>query len=329
LNEANGLLQNIISQPQQANCQTEFSNTVEQLRAAAAHIREKLQPTQISLIEEIGGEKFFVVDLAALIDDWVQKNGVTPAVTQQKIQQLLEERQNYIDQITRLRDALNAVGIKATTLVEGDAEIGILLPRELFNNELGSLIKELAEIKFILRAFSEVATGSAESIEVGQISTSDPQFFFHVSPATIALFGGVVTWALHTWNQVEGIRKVRAETRKLNAYSEKEIEEMYDKKIISIIEAAVTEKTEDLVKQIVHKSERAFEQCHQLKVSLESILERIERGMTVEIRFLPPPTRTDANGAPPAETAAFESLSTIAPQLVFNRRKPGSSAFTR
>jgi hypothetical protein len=167
LNEANGLLQNIISQPQQANFQTEFSNTVEQLRAAAAHIREKLQPTQISLIEEIGGEKFFVVDLAALIDDWVQKNGVTPAVTQQKIQQLLGERQNYIDQITRLRDALNAVGIKATTLVEGDAEIGILLPRELFNNELGSLIKELAEIKFILRAFSEVATGSAESIEVG------------------------------------------------------------------------------------------------------------------------------------------------------------------
>jgi hypothetical protein len=62
LNEANGLLQNIISQPQQPNFQTQFSNTVEQLRDAAAHIREKLQPTQISLIEEIGGEKFFVVD---------------------------------------------------------------------------------------------------------------------------------------------------------------------------------------------------------------------------------------------------------------------------
>jgi hypothetical protein len=53
-----------------------------------------------------------------------------------------------------------------------------------------------------------------------------------------------------------------------------------------------------------------------------SILERIERGMTVEIRFLPPPTRTDADGAPPAETAAFESLSTIAPQLVFPKENP-------
>jgi hypothetical protein len=157
LNEANGLLQNIISRPQQPNFQTQFSNTVEQLRDAAAHIREKLQPTQISLIEEIGGEKFFVVDLAALIDEWVQKNAVTPAaVTQQKLQQLLGDRQNYIEQITRLRDSLRAVGIEATTLVQGDAEIGILLPRELFKNELESFIKELGEVRFI-------ATGSQRS----------------------------------------------------------------------------------------------------------------------------------------------------------------------
>jgi hypothetical protein len=94
---------------------------------------------------------------------------------------------------------------------------------------------------------------------------------------------------------------------------------MYDKKIISMIETAVIEKTEDLAKQIVYKSERDFEQRHQLKVSLESLLERIERGLTVEIRFLPPPTRTDADGAAPAETAAFDSLSKIVPQLVFPR----------
>ena len=144
LNEANGQLQNIISQPQQPSFQAQFSSTVEQLRGAGAHICEKLQPTQISLIDEIGGKKFFVVDLAGLIDDWVQKNGVTPAVTQQKLQQLVGERQNYIDQITGLRDSLKAVGIETTALVPGDAEIGILLPRELFKNELGWTPEQIA-----------------------------------------------------------------------------------------------------------------------------------------------------------------------------------------
>lgn len=154
LNEANGLLQNIISQPQQPDFQTQFSTTVEQLRGAAAHIREKLQPTQISLIEEIGGEKFFVVDLAALIDEWVQ---------------------------------------------------------------------------------------------------------------------------------------------------------------------AVERKADDLVAQIVDKSERAREQRQHLKMSLESILARTERGMTVEIRFLPPATTTGADGTTTVEAAAFDSLNKITPQLVFRK----------
>ena len=96
LNEANGALQNMISQPQNPDFRTQFSNTLDQLRAGAAQISEELQPTQISLIVEIGGEKFFVDDLAALIDDWIQKNRVTPAVIQQYLQRFLAERQTYI-----------------------------------------------------------------------------------------------------------------------------------------------------------------------------------------------------------------------------------------
>jgi hypothetical protein len=35
---------------------------------------------------------FFADDLAALIDEWVHENAVTPAVAQQKIQALLKQR---------------------------------------------------------------------------------------------------------------------------------------------------------------------------------------------------------------------------------------------
>lgn len=317
LNEANGAIQNMISQPQNPDFQTQFSSTLDQLRVGASQIGEELQPTQISRIVEIGGEKFFVDDLAALIDDWTQKNRVTPAVIQQNLQRFLAERQNYIELIARLRDSLNSVGIKAITLGEGDAEVGILLPRDLFNNELESLIKELGEIRFIFRAFSELATGSAERIEVRQISTSDPQFFFHLNPMTIALLGGAVTWVLNTWKQVEDIRKVRAEARKRGAFSEREVEDIFDKKIRSTIESAVEAKTEDLVAQIVDKSERAREQRQHLKISLESLLARIERGMTVEIRCLAPPKEIGADETTGTKPEAFDSINKIIPELVF------------
>jgi hypothetical protein len=214
LNETNGHLSNIVQQPQQPQFQTQFSNDVNQLRNVAKRIQERLQPAQIALVEEIGGKQFFADDLAALIDEWVRQNAVTPAVSQQKIQELLTQRQNYLNQITHLRDSLKAVGVEAVGLKEGEAEIGFLLPRSLFNNDFESLIDELEELDFILRAFSELALGTVEKIEVHQISTSDPQFFFGMSAVTIAAIGTAITWALSTWKQVEDVRRVRAETRK-------------------------------------------------------------------------------------------------------------------
>jgi hypothetical protein len=59
------------------------------------------------------------------------------------------------------------------------------------------------------------------------------------------------------------------------------------------------------------------EQRQHLKAALESVLARIERGMTVEIRFLPPAATTEAVGMESSETAAFASLKQITPQLVF------------
>jgi hypothetical protein len=109
---------------------------------------------------------FFADDLVALIDEWVHENAVTPAVAQQKIQALLKQRQDYVNRITELHYSLEAIGIEAVELKECEAEIGFLLPRSLFNNDFEKLISELEELDFILRAFSELALGIVETIQV-------------------------------------------------------------------------------------------------------------------------------------------------------------------
>jgi hypothetical protein len=110
LNEASSQLSNIVQQPQQVAFQTQFSDSVGQLRDISTQLRGRLQPAQIELIG----------------------------------------------------------------------------------------------------AFSELATGTVEKIQVHQISTSDPQFFFGMNPVTIASIGGAITWALNTWKQVADVRRVRA-----------------------------------------------------------------------------------------------------------------------
>lgn len=156
-------------------------------------------------------------DIAAEVDRLIRDNPMTPQVALNAITNLVARRQEYLENLQELKRRLEQLGIQGSQIEPGQAEIGILLPRELFQNHLEELIGELRVLNRVIRAFSEVATGAAEPIEVHQISTSDPVFFFGLSATTIAIFGKAVKWALDTWKQVEDIRKVRAEAQRTGA----------------------------------------------------------------------------------------------------------------
>lgn len=317
LTAATNNLNGIVQEPQQPQHQTQFSEALAALQAKSVSLREMLEPGQIALLDEIGASQFFVDDLSAQISYWMQNNPLTPVVTQKNLNEFKAKRQEYIRNITQLRDSLQAIGIQASVLQPGDAEIGILLPRPLFDNKFEQLIKELDHIKFMLRAFSELATGAAEPIEVRQISSSNPLFFLGISPETIAMVAGAVTWALHTWKQVEEIRNVRAETAKLTEFTEEEVDSIFGKKINKTIENAVNDKLDDLLEGMADKKGRAKEQRSHLKIALEWLLARIERGVTIEVRFLPPPKTALEEGKPPDIPQAFKTLQDITTQLVF------------
>jgi hypothetical protein len=293
---------------------------LDQFKASTASTQASIEPAKIPLLQEIGADKYFIRDSPEEISSSIRENPLTPAVTQQKLQPIRTERTQYIEQITQLRNLLDALGIKASVLQPGDAEIGFLLPRSLFNNRLDQLIKELRDINRIIRAFSETTIGRVEEVEVRDISTSDPLFFFHLTPITIAGIGAAVTWSLNTWKQVEEIRRVRAEIRKTDVLTEKEITDLFDKKITDKISAAIDAKVDELLKDD-GTAGRVKEQRTDLKWALESILAHVEQGMIVEIRFVPPPAKAPEGGSPdqtfvPPEFAQLEKITS---QLVFPR----------
>jgi hypothetical protein len=115
---------------------------------------------------------------------------------------------------------------------------------------------------------------------------------------------------------VEDVRRVRAETRKLSAFTEKEVDDIFDKKIKSTITGAIEAQTKTLLTQVNTEGGRVYEQGGHVKRALESILARVERGMTVEIRVLPP-EGSPVPGGRPDEAAAFTALRSIAPNLIF------------
>lgn len=308
-------LAHVINNPGHAQFQTQFAHSFEQLRSTWDKMANSFSPAQVKLISEIGGAAYFIADFPSQLDATVRANGITPAVVRDEIESFRSDRENYLRTLNTLRDSLSGVGVAPYPLKPDSAEIGLLLPRDLFDNELGGLVKELHTINRIIKAFSEVSIGHTEPVEIHQISTSDPIFFLGLSPATIALLAGAITWALATWKAVEEIRKIRAETQKLKSFSKEEIEKIFDTKIKQEIQIAVDLKVDELIPSKDGPG-RHHEQRNDMAWALESILGRVERGMTVELRFLPPSITADSH-QPSEQPTSFDTLRAIVPQLQF------------
>jgi hypothetical protein len=275
-------------------------------------------PAEVELMAEIGAVPYFAHDITDEIAATAQQNAVTPAVVLAKLQAIQSQRSEYITHLTSLRDALKAVGIQENTLQPGSAELGVLLPRPLFHNELAGLISELSVLNQILRLFSEVITGTIEPVEIRQISTTDPIFGFGLSLGVIIAVGKTVTWALATWKTIEEIRKLRHETQKNDAFSEQEVRDFFDTKIEKSIEKAIKEKAVEMVPVTTSDVGRKQELHAGMEWALRSILTRIERGMTVEVRFLPPPApKEGADPLPEEQVQQFSEINSIVPQLKF------------
>jgi hypothetical protein len=212
---------------------------------------------------------------------------------------------------------MKAIGLTHISISPGQAEVGFLIPRGFFKNQLEPLVKELGAINNIIRIFSEVThDGSAEQVEVRQISTIDPQFFFGLDPVTVLTIGSAVTWAINLWGKVEKIRKVRAETALLSIHTEKELQSLFDDRIEEKIAEAVKYEVERIHGPDDGKAGRRTElRNNHIGWALRSLLARIERGIQIEIRSLSPPPSTETSDSKAQET--FGQLEEVKRELVY------------
>lgn len=307
----------IVNSPGQSDPQIQYATRLTDLRGKVAAMIASFTPAEIELLADIRATPFFAVNFAEEVELAGQRNGVTPSVVSGLLQDLTSHRAIYMKQLRVLKQALENVGITPPSVEPGSAELGILLPRQLFRNELDGLVSELKTLNAVFRTFSEIVTGEVEKVEIRQISTSDPLFGFAMGVETIVQLGVAVTWALHTWKNVEEIRKLRTQVKANPLFKDEEIKQFFNDKIDAQIEKSVREKVSELVPAATTTPGRPHELAVQAEWALRTILTRVERGMTVEIRFLAPPTSEEDGAQESAARQPFETMEKLASQLKF------------
>jgi hypothetical protein len=285
-------LAGLASQPQSESHQ---SNTVSSLNALLSQFEKfdaETTPPQKVLIGEIKGTPFFSIQMVNLIKEKFTENAVTPAIVSTYVSDLTTRRTSYLQTLTGIQQGLQVFGVEQSNPSPGEVELGVLFPRDLFHNELGDLAQEFEVLNRILQIFSEVTTGAVEPIQVRQISTSDPTIFLSVPVVTVLALGKATDWLIEKWKAIEEIRKVRAEIAKLKI--DAAIKPM-DDKIDETVKASIQEQVTNLIGQYKGERGRKHELEAGLHWALDSLISRIERGMTIEIRVLAPPQRDEGD----------------------------------
>jgi len=313
-------LQNLVGNPSAAQWQTALRDGLNQLASSQNVALTRLGPEDRKAIKELNGQEFFLDDLSDVVDRLVQANAATLQVAVNELMPFVQRRGEFLAGLEALARHLREMGLEEPPLGPGEAELGVRIPRPVFSNSLEGLQAELRALNRIVRALSEVATGSPDVAEVRRISTSDPLFVLGLPLATILLFGRLVNWSLGVWKQVEEIRLVRAQVRKLDIESSARMADEMEKDIEAKVREQVEAKVKELLGDRFEQTGRPQEQRTDLIQVLNLLLDRIQKGVTIEVRLGPPPPEPSEGSDNPAARVRAEDYAALAQvrrQLVF------------
>ncbi|MFN9690790.1 MAG: hypothetical protein ACK551_01650 [Vampirovibrionales bacterium] len=272
-------LSNHISQPNKAYLD-QVSQGLDSLKNALekSYLNE-LPKTWTKVISEIGANDFVGMALYENVRSSVISNERLPNEGLSDIQALDQRLKDFVNAADQLQSSMQKLGISYESLEEGEVELSVVLPREIFSNELKGFTEEAKLIDNLIRTASEIATGSPENAKIKQLETSDPTIILTAGAGSVLLVLQCVHSVQDIFKNVQEIRlaKAQAEKAELEVSIIKKIDEQATKKIEAHIKAFAKEQT---------KSTRDEGRKNELEILLvkrmRQLAARMDRGMKIE-----------------------------------------------
>jgi hypothetical protein len=188
--------------------------------------------------------------------------------------------------VQQIRSAFITLKIPAKDLEPGESELGVLVPRVAVHNYLGEFADELDELRFILAIFQEVVTGKREDFEIRTISSSDLSVYLEIMPPVAACIAIALDRLIETYKKILEIRKLHGELKNQKVPEEhlKGIEQHANEAMEKGIDKLIPVGLDTYCKA---KAERRNELANGLRISLNKMANRIDRGYNFEIRVQP------------------------------------------
>jgi hypothetical protein len=267
-------------------------------RAGDAENPDLFQPFARDVVEQLGLEDTFNPALAQNIDALVSTSGFDVQGLAQKLRRLSASLSKKIESVQAIDSSFTRLDVEYQRVDSNEAEVGLILPREVVGERLSSLSSEFNEINKLAKAINELVGGGDYEPRVVTISSSAWQVFLDLTPEQIAI------WVLAI-ERIINLFKTNLEIKALsNQLREKNLPEKITKAIEQEVNKRVKAQLDKLAKEIrkgkrkaAHLEGRANELETQLRHGLYYLAKRLSQGAKVEIN-LPIPEEPKEPTAP-------------------------------
>jgi hypothetical protein len=288
-------LQQVLQQGNHPQYQENLANNLKKTYSTlSACPSDNFSPAWKQLLSEMGGTPFFGLSLKAAVEEVFQRNQITPAVALKELQQLSQRLNAFQQALDQILAAFKQFKIGNEKLEPGECEIGMLIPRDAVGNNLNGFAQELKELIFVLNTFSEVATGTPDELSIKTISSSDLTVYLNAQAPFAACLAVAIERIVALYKQLLEIKKIRSELLKQGVPDKQTagIEDYANNAMDNGIEALTVE-----ILEKYHPGKdghRKNELANALRVSLNRIANRIDRGYNIEVKVEPvKPTAED------------------------------------
>lgn len=278
-------LSQLSSGPSEITYQQSAVAALEGFKQALKTANNILSPEEVLAIEDLANAPLFTEALGDEVTEALRDSPATPTTARDVAQGIVSKRDFALSHFRQFIATGSELRWDVGEPKDWEAEVSFQLPRSLFDNQFDGLIGELRYMRRLLQHLSELDGGAAAEVQLASLSTTDPVIALGVSLYLAKQVGSLTKWALEQWKSVEEIRNIRAQTRKLAAFSAEEVDSIFSDKIKKQIDAGIEAKVAELIAPVADAG-RSNELGNALRKDLPEYLGRIERGMRVEVRLI-------------------------------------------
>jgi hypothetical protein len=170
---------------------------------------ETLSPAGREVLKELKVAGLLGTHLRKRIDEIFKRNGITPAVAADELDQLVQQVQELASALSNMKSGFERLSIGAEELDYGEVEVSFLIPRREVHNGLEGLGREFMSIKRILNPFLELSTGTREDVQVRAIASSEFEAFLLLVPVAAVSFAKALETILNIYEKILNIRKAK------------------------------------------------------------------------------------------------------------------------